>query len=107
MTPKQPKYMWVLRQTRGIFAGWYWCGLGNPMSKDAKEGTTYFTKKDAKAQAKYMWDELDMQHFTPEKVTGVFVAGQRLLARQRLNAQRHVGSLSRTPRTTPTRACTL
>jgi hypothetical protein len=88
-TPKQPKHVWVLRQVGDADDGRYWCGLGNPKFLDPKEGTRYFTKKEARAQAKYLLNELDMGRFIPEKLIGVVVALQQLLARQRWNARRN------------------
>ena len=67
---KPPKHYWVLRQYKGPRTGWYWCGLGNPLFVEPREGTPYLSREEARRQARYMRKELGMYHFTPEKLVG-------------------------------------
>jgi hypothetical protein len=68
VTTRKRKHYWVLRQSGGPLRGWYWCGAGNPMFTQAREGTPYLTRKEAERQARYLAEHWDTHGLVPDKV---------------------------------------
>jgi hypothetical protein len=47
----RPQGKWCLLGTDNIMAGWFWCGAGNPRSKNVQEATRYSTPVEARKAA--------------------------------------------------------